>query len=203
MKILIIDDDKIITYAIKTIIESEKDMVVVDIGFSAEDAISLYQKHNPDILLLDIRMKDKTGIDAFREIISKDRNAKIIFLTTFLDDEYIKDSILLGASGYLLKSEFENIVPAIKSVYSGKSVFESEVASKIPSILNNSPVYDSKLTEKELEILKLISEGLNNKEIATVLFLSEGTIRNYISVILEKLNLRDRTQLTVYYIKGM
>lgn len=202
MKVVIIDDDKLITHALKTIIEMEEDIEVAALGFSADDAIKLYDEHLPDILLLDIRMNDKTGIDAFKEIIKKDPHANIVFLTTFLDDEYIKDSIMHGAKGYLLKSEFENIVPAIRSVLAGQSVFESEVASKIPNILNTSPKYDPDLSEKELEILKYISEGLNNKEIASTMFLSEGTIRNYISIILEKLNLRDRTQLAVYYIKG-
>lgn len=202
MKVVIIDDDKLITHALKTIIEMEEDIEVAALGFSADDAIKLYDEHLPDILLLDIRMNDKTGIDAFKEIIKKDPHANIVFLTTFLDDEYIKDSIMHGAKGYLLKSEFENIVPAIRSVLAGQSVFESEVASKIPNILNTSPKYDPDLSGKELEILKYISEGLNNKEIASTMFLSEGTIRNYISIILEKLNLRDRTQLAVYYIKG-
>lgn len=202
MKIVIIDDDKLITHALKTIIEMEGDMEVVDIGHSAEDAVRLYTKHVPDIMLLDIRMKDKTGIDAFKEIIAIFPGASIVFLTTFLDDEYIKDSIVHGAKGYLLKSEFENIVPAIRSVCAGQSVYESEVASKIPNILNTTPKYDPDLSDKELEILKYIAEGLNNKEIASEIFLSEGTVRNYISIILEKLNLRDRTQLAVYYIKG-
>lgn len=202
MKVLIIDDDKLITHALKTIIEMEEDMEVVDLGFSAEDAINLYDVHRPDILLLDIRMKEKSGIDAFKDIIKKHPEANIVFLTTFMDDEYIKDSIIHGAKGYLLKSEFENIVPAIRSVYAGQSVFESKVASKIPDILNTSPKYDPDLSEKELELLKYISEGLNNKEIANAMYLSEGTVRNYISVILEKLNLRDRTQLAVYYLKG-
>lgn len=202
MKVLIIDDDKLITHALKTIIEMEEDMEVVDLGFSAEDAINLYDVHRPDILLLDIRMKEKSGIDAFKDIIKKHPEANIVFLTTFMDDEYIKDSIIHGAKGYLLKSEFENIVPAIRSVYAGQSVFESKVASKIPDILNTSPKYAPDLSEKELELLKYISEGLNNKEIANAMYLSEGTVRNYISVILEKLNLRDRTQLAVYYLKG-
>lgn len=202
LKVLIIDDDKLITHALKTIIETENDMEVVALGFSAEDAILLYDEHRSDILLLDIRMKDKTGIDAFKDIIKKYPDANIVLLTTFLDDEYIKDSILHGAKGYLLKSEFENIVPAIRSVHAGQSVFESEVASKIPNILNARPKYDPDLSEKDLEILKYISEGLNNKEIASAMYLSEGTIRNYISIILEKLDLRDRTQLAVYYIKG-
>lgn len=147
-------------------------------------------------------MKEKSGIDAFKDIIKKHPEANIVFLTTFMDDEYIKDSIIHGAKGYLLKSEFENIVPAIRSVYAGQSVFESKVASKIPDILNTSPKYAPDLSEKELELLKYISEGLNNKEIANAMYLSEGTVRNYISVILEKLNLRDRTQLAVYYLKG-
>lgn len=204
MNILIIDDDKIITYALKTILESEGDINVVGTGYSKEDAIKLYNQYKPDIMLLDIRMGESTGIDALQEIIESHPEAKIIFLTTFLDDEYIIKAIALGAKGYLLKSEFENIIPAIRSVQAGQIVYESKVAEKIPTLIvsKTSEKIDVEMTDRELELMKLISEGYNNKEISGKLFLSEGTVRNYISIILDKLELRDRTQLAVYYIKN-
>lgn len=204
MNILIVDDDKLITYALKTIVESENDMKVVGTGYSKEDAVKLYKEHSPDITLLDIRMGAETGIDALSEILKQDRDAKIIFLTTFLDDEYIIKAISLGAKGYLLKSEFENIIPAIRAVRAGQIVYESQVAEKIPTLIVSKQNVENlvEISEREREIISLIAEGYNNKEISAQLYLSEGTVRNYISTILEKLDLRDRTQLAVYYVRN-
>ncbi|KGF13256.1 LuxR family transcriptional regulator [Peptostreptococcus sp. MV1] len=215
MKILVIDDDKMICFALKTIIESESDMEVIDIGHNYDDAISKYEELKPDICLFDIRIGEKTGIDALKDIKISHPDAKIIFLTTFLDQEYIRDSIKYGSSGYILKDDFENICPAIRAANAGQSVFGNKVFDSI-SILDNqandkakdSPDRDKKysliklLSEREIDILELIADGLSNKEIANRLYLSEGTIRNYISSILVKLDLRDRTQLAIYYLKN-
>lgn len=204
MKILIIDDDKLITYALKTIVESEGDMTVAALGYSKSDAVKLYNEHKPDITLLDIRMGEETGIDALSEILSTDKGAKVIFLTTFLDDEYIIKAISLGAKGYLLKSEFENIIPAIRAVQAGQIVYEAKVAEKIPTLIisKGAPEITHDITDREKEIMELIVEGYSNKEISGKLYLSEGTVRNYISTILDKLELRDRTQLAVYYVRN-
>ena len=137
-------------------------------------------------------------------ILATAPTAKILFLPTFSDDEYIVRALRLGAKGYLLKQDFESIVPALHAVYGGQNVFGSEVVKKIPDILSSPKepdVSELPLNEKEIEIMKLVAEGLNNKEIAQSLFLSEGTVRNYLSSTLEKLNLRDRTQLAIYYYK--
>ena len=211
MKVLVIDDDKMICIALKTIIESGGDMEVVASGYSYDDAISLYEKHNPDICLFDIQIGEKNGIDAMKTIRKDYPDAKIIFLTTFLDEGYIKDAINLGSQGYILKDDFESICPAIRAVNAGQVVFGSRVIENIGHIKDissdenktSAPESFSKLSERELEILKLISEGLNNKEISDKIFLSEGTIRNYISSMLEKLNLRDRTQLAIFYINSV
>lgn len=203
MKIVIIDDDKIISASLKIIIEASKEIKVVAIGNNADEAIALYERFKPDIILMDIRMGKKTGIDAAKEIISNDPLAKILFLTTFSDDEYIIDALKVGAKGYILKQHYESIVPSLKAVNIGQNVFGDEIVSKLPKILNKpSKKNDYKqydLNMKELEIISLISKGLSNKEISSQLFLSEGTIRNYISSILEKLSLRDRTQLAIFY----
>ena len=159
---------------------------------------------DPDILLMDIRMEGMNGLDAAATILGADPSAKILFLTTFSDDEYIIRALRLGAKGYLLKQDFESIVPALHAVYGGQNVFGSEVVKKIPDILSTPKepnVSELPLNEKEIEIMKLVAEGLNNKEIAQTLFLSEGTVRNYLSSTLEKLELRDRTQLAIYYYK--
>ena len=210
MKILVIDDDKMICIALKTIIESEVDMKVVASGYSYEDALSLFNIYSPDICLFDIQIGKKNGIEAMKEIRLENPSAKIIFLTTFLDEDYIKDAIKLGSQGYILKDDFESICPAIRAVNAGQVVFGSKVIENIghiKDIFSSNKKSDSNnklnsLTQRELEILKLISEGLNNKEISDKIFLSEGTIRNYISSMLEKLNLRDRTQLAIFYINS-
>lgn len=204
MKILVIDDDKMICFALKTIIEANEDMEVVAIGHSYEDAIKLYSLHLPDICLFDIQIGERTGIDALKTIKEKNSLAKVIFLTTFLHEDYINSALSLGSSGYLLKEDFENIAPAIRAVFAGQSVFGREVIHNINSLPKAEPPSKtlSLLSEREIEVLALIADGLNNKEIATKLFLSEGTIRNYISSMLEKLELRDRTQLAIFYLKS-
>lgn len=204
MKVLVVDDDRVVGISLKTILEAEPDITVPALGKDGTEAISLYKEHQPDILLMDIRMEGMNGLDAATAILAADPSAKILFLTTFSDDEYIVRALRLGAKGYLLKQDFESIVPALHAVYGGQNVFGSEVVKKIPDILSSSKepdVSELPLNEKEIEIMKLVAEGLNNKEIAQTLFLSEGTVRNYLSSTLEKLELRDRTQLAIYYYK--
>lgn len=205
MQIVIVDDDDIVLMSLKTIIET-RGIEVVGVGKSGEDAISLYEKYQPDILLSDIRMNGLTGIEAATKIIEKYENAKILFLTTFSDDEYVISAISCGAKGYILKQDFEGIIPALKAVFSGQSVFGGNIVEKIPVVNrkeNTYGYYENKgITQKEYEIITLVAEGMNNKEIANELFLSEGTVRNYLSNILEKLQMRDRTQLVVDYYKN-
>lgn len=202
MNIIIIDDDKMITYALKTIVGSDSEIEVVGIGYGYEDAIIFLEKERIDIALLDIRMGDKTGIDILEYINNKNIDTRVLFLTTFLDDEYIKKALSLGAYGYILKDDFENIIPAIKAVNAGQKVFGSNVLNTIYNERTNKEELSTILTKKELIILKEVAEGLNNKEISSKLYLSEGTVRNYISLILEKLDLRDRTQLAIYYLNN-
>lgn len=204
MNVLVVDDDRVVGISLKTILEAEPDITVPALGRDGAEAIALYNEHQPDILLMDIRMEGMNGLDAAATILATDPTAKILFLTTFSDDEYIVRALRLGAKGYLLKQDFESIVPALHAVYGGQNVFGSEVVKKIPDILSSPKepdVSELPLNEKEIEIMKLVAEGLNNKEIAQTLFLSEGTVRNYLSSTLEKLELRDRTQLAIYYYK--
>ncbi len=204
MKVLVVDDDRVVGISLKTILEAEPDITVPALGKDGTEAIALYKEHQPDILLMDIRMEGMNGLDAATTILATTPSAKILFLTTFSDDEYIVRALRLGAKGYLLKQDFESIVPALHAVYGGQNVFGTEVVKKIPDILSTPKepdVSELPLNEKEIEIMKLVAEGLNNKEIAQTLFLSEGTVRNYLSSTLEKLELRDRTQLAIYYYK--
>ncbi len=202
MDIIIVDDDFFVTTALKTILEASKKVAVLATGTDGEDAVSLYRNHHPDILLTDIQMKKKSGLEATEEILSEFPNAKILLLTTFSDDEYIVKALKLGAKGYLLKQDYESILPALEAVGSGQSVFGTEIVSKIPELLQSSSSFDYSaygISEKEIGIIQFVADGYSNKEIASKLFLSEGTVRNYLSTILEKLELRDRTQLAVFY----
>lgn len=204
MKIVIVDDDNIVAMSLKTILSAADDVEVVGLGYDGNDAVSLYNEFRPDILLTDIQMKNKSGLEAAQEIVEKYPQAKIILLTTFRDDDYVRQALNVGAKGYILKQDFESVLPAVRAVASGQSVFGSEIIDAIPRIVmeRSENVYDERgITDKEKEIIELVAEGLSNKEIAGRLFLSEGTVRNYISLVLEKLELRDRTQLACFYYK--
>lgn len=205
MKVLVVDDDNLVAVSLKTILEASDRMEVPALGYSGKEAVSLYESVKPDVLLMDIRMGEMSGIEAAEEILKGHPAAKILFLTTFSDDEYIVKALNMGVKGYILKQDFEGIVPAIDAVYGGQSVFGGEIVGKIPVLMQNKEEFDYSqydISEKEQEIIEFVAEGLSNREIAGQLFLSEGTVRNYISVILEKLGLRDRTQLAVFYYKN-
>lgn len=202
MKVLIIDDDKLVCSSLKTILEA-KEVEVAGVGYSGKDAIELYDTHSPDVLLMDIRMENVNGVDASEAILQKHPDAKILFLTTFSDDEYIVKALKLGVKGYILKQNFESIVTSLEAVNSGQNVFNTEIISKIPNLLiqKENDIVKYHLTEREITFLELVAKGMNNKEIADTLFLSEGTVRNYLSNLLNKLELRDRTQLAIFYYK--
>ena len=202
MRIVLIDDDQLVCMSLKMILEADSDITVEAVGNDGSDAVPLYKEYNPDVLLMDIRMKGMNGTDALAELIKVYPDAKVLFLTTFVDDEYIVKALELGAKGYIVKQNYENIVPALKAVYSGQNVYGTEVMEKIPELMKSADSFDYSsydISDKEYEIITLVADGLSNKEIATNLYLSEGTIRNYLSSILEKLELRDRTQLAVFY----
>lgn len=207
MRVLIVDDDRLVTSSLKMILESDSEIEVIGTGNSGKEAVDLYMALKPDVLLMDIRMEEMTGIEAAKTILEKDKSAKVLFLTTFSDEEYIAEAFRIGAKGYILKQDYESIIPSVKAVFMGQRVFGDEIITKIPVHLDNSRTRQPKdnfgLSEKEVEIITQVANGLSNKEIAEALFLSEGTVRNYISVILEKLNLRDRTQLAIFYYKNM
>lgn len=202
MNIVIIDDDKLVAVSLKTILESTGSVKVLAMGSCGEEAIELYSLFKPDVLLMDIRMNGMSGIEAGEKILAGYPDARILYLTTFSDDEYIIKAVLMGAKGYILKQDFESICPALETVMNGQTVFGSDVASKLPELLTNHSSFDFDrygIVEKEQEIIEQVAKGLSNKEIAALLYLSEGTVRNYISTILEKLSLRDRTQLAIFY----
>lgn len=213
IKVLVIDDDNLVAVSLKTILECDSDIEVVGIGNDGREAIKMYKEFVPDVILMDIQMKYMSGLEASEMILKENDTAKILLLTTFSDNEYILKALEIGTKGYILKQDFESIIPSVKAIYNGQSVLGGEVVAKLPSIYTNAGVDNqtgnslgekyamNELTEKEIDVVKLVAEGMNNKEIANELCLSEGTVKNYISVILEKLQLRDRTQLAIYYLK--
>ena len=205
MKIVIIDDDALVAISLKTILEADSQVEVLATGNSGKEAISLYEQYQPEIMLMDIRMNEMSGLEAGEQIIKNHPEAKILYLTTFLDDEYIVKAINLGAKGYILKQDFEGIIPALKAVYEGQSVFGQDIVCKLQDLINKNSKVDFvkyEISDKEASIMAEVAAGLSNKEIAQKLFLSEGTVRNYISTILEKTQLRDRTQLAIFYLIG-
>lgn len=208
MRIVIIDDDPLVAQALRTILQADPDVHVVAIGNDGDQALSLYQEYLPDILLMDIRMKHVTGLTAGENILQVFPAARIFFLTTFADDEYIIKALRMGAKGYLLKQDFSSIVPSLKTVLAGQSVFGKDIIARLPLFTAKKPVENVSLskfgiTPKEISVLSLIAEGCSNREISDQLFVSEGTVRNSISVLLEKLNLKSRTQLAIFYLKSM
>ena len=203
MNLILIDDDLLVTTALKTILEADPELHVQATGASGVEAIFLYDKLCPDILLMDIRMKDTDGLAAAQAILTKYPDARILLLTTFSDDEYIVKALRIGAKGYLLKQDYSHLIPAIKAVYNGQTVFGTEITGRLPELLRGSgepDLNEFRLSEKEIDIIKGVASGQSNREIAESLYLSEGTVRNYLSTILAKLDLRDRTQLAVFYL---
>ncbi|OYQ65971.1 response regulator transcription factor [Aerococcus sp. 1KP-2016] len=215
MKILLVDDDALVTSGIAIILKAKAkewglQIDTVGIGRDGNEAIRLYGTHVPDVVLMDIRMPNMLGIEAGKIIQAKYPDARIIYLTTFLEDDYIIEALRSGAKGYLLKTDYEALLPAIEAVEQGHRVFGDEIIEKMPTYLDMAEhtaaasklaPLDPRLSEKDHELIYWVAQGMNNKEIANMMHFSEGTIRNYISEILEKLGVRDRTQLAIYYFK--
>jgi DNA-binding NarL/FixJ family response regulator len=207
IKVIIADDNSFIREGMKIILNTYEEFEVLDTVNDGQEALAYCKQHDVDIALLDVRMPNMNGVEATKRIAEQTKTKPII-LTTFDDDEYILDAIKNGAKGYLLKNtEPERIRDAITSVYNGISILQDVVLEKIKSNLKESietePKFDRSLfTERELDIMAQISKGLSNKEIAKRLFISEGTIANYISSILSKTGLEHRTQIAIYYLTG-
>lgn len=202
MKVLVVDDDRLVSSSLKTILEADGEIEVVGTLSGGAQAVEQFGKLNPDVLLMDIRMEGMTGLDAAQAILSEYPDAKILFLTTFSDDEYIARALKIGVKGYILKQNFESIAPSVKTVYAGQRVFGDEIITRLPEMHGVGEDFEKfGLNEREINLITQVANGLSNKEIAQKLFLSEGTVRNYVSTLLDKLALRDRTQLAIFYYK--
>ena len=196
MKILIVDDDLLVLNALSTIL-GKSGFEIVLATTDSKKAVETYKESEIDVVILDIRMKEVNGVDVAIEILEYDKDAKIMLLTTFNDRDDIIRALNKGVLGVILKDNVASLIPAIESVSLGNKILDNELNLK--NLFNTTKKDFDLLTQKEIEILEQIAKGLSNKEISEKLFLSEGTVRNYISGILEKLELRDRTQLAIYY----
>jgi two-component system, NarL family, response regulator LiaR len=205
MKLIIADDDTLISDSLKIYIEMNNDLEVIGTAKDGEEVITLCERELPDVILMDVRMPHMNGVEATRRVKQKWPKIHIVMLTTFNESKLIKEALLAGAEGYLLKSTpADGIVERIKAIGKGAVVLDTQVFENLYSINPNSRLnVDLKdkdiLTQRETEILYLVAQGHSNKEIADTVHLSEGTVRNFISSIIGKLGLRDRTQLAVYY----
>lgn len=196
MKILMVDDDSLVLNALSTIL-GKSGYEIVLATTDSKKAIETYKENKIDVVILDIRMKEVNGVDVAIEILEFDKDAKIMLLTTFNDRDDIIRALNKGVLGVILKDNVASLIPAIESVSLGNKILDNELNLK--NLFNTTKKDFNLLTQKDIEILEQIAKGLSNKEISEKLFLSEGTVRNYISGILEKLELRDRTQLAIYY----
>lgn len=196
MKILMVDDDLLVLNALSTIL-GKSGFEIVLATTDSKKAVETYKESEIDVVILDIRMKEVNGVDVAIEILNFDKDAKIMLLTTFNDRDDIIRALNKGVLGVILKDNVASLIPAIESVSLGNKILDNELNLK--NLFNTTKKDFDLLTQKEIEILEQIAKGLSNKEISEKLFLSEGTVRNYISGILEKLELRDRTQLAIYY----
>ncbi|TFE26334.1 response regulator transcription factor [Cohnella luojiensis] len=188
IRIVIAEDQRMLLGALGSLLDLEEDMEVVGKASNGEKAIELVRLHQPDVCIMDIEMPGKSGLEAAEEL--KDLPCKVIILTTFARTGYFERAIKAGVSGYLLKdSPSEDLANTIRIVLSGRRVFAPELVDEAYSGDNENP-----LTEREKEVLELIADGKNTKEIATELYLTTGTIRNYISIILDKLNVSNRVE---------
>ena len=212
IKILIVEDQELIRQSLEIILSSQPGLSVIGLAGNGNEAVEMAGALSPDVILLDIRMPGMDGVSACRIIKEKYPGIKIIVLTTFDDDEYVFDAIKYGANGYLLKgTSVDELANAIRTVYNNGTLINPALASKLVGFFSKIAKGDipiprqepslTELNQRENDIVKQVCKGYSNKEIAHTLFLSEGTVRNSISTILAKLNLRDRTQLVLYCLR--
>lgn len=210
IKIMIVDDQPLVREGLGTLLGLRPEIEVVGMAEDGIDALHKAQQLHPDIVLMDIRMPGVNGVEGTRLLKDKLPDMKVLILTTFNDSEYIFDALEEGASGYLLKDmPTDTIAQAILTVHHGGVVlpkdFTSQVLTELRMKSQNGPVEMPKgvqdLSNREVEVLTHLGEGLNNKEIADVLFITEGTVKNHVSNVIQKLGLRDRTQAAIYAVR--
>ncbi|MDD5936139.1 MAG: response regulator transcription factor [Clostridiales bacterium] len=205
IKLVIVDDDTIIREGLRMIMETQDDLEIVGICSNGKDAIKVCREQIPDVVLLDIRMPEMSGIEVAK-VVLEENIGKPLLLTTFDEPDLMIQAVKTNVSGYILKSSpAKTILSAIRTVSCGGTVFEKEVIDYISSNLGmttvKSKLFDE-LTDREYDVARLISQGLSNKEIGEKLFISDGTVRNHITSILSKTSLEHRTQIAIQFLSS-
>lgn len=211
MRVVIADDDAVVVESLRIVLDAQPDIEVAGCGTDGADAVRLAADAAPDIVLLDIQMPGMDGLAAAEKILDSPEPPRVVFLTTFSDDEYIVRALALGAAGYLIKQDVAGVAPALRAVMAGRSVLEGEVLERAVALGAGAPVAEKpdlttvfpQLTDREREVVALIAEGLDNREVAAAAYMGEGTVRNHISSILAKLHLKNRTQIAVAYWRAL
>jgi DNA-binding NarL/FixJ family response regulator len=207
MKVIICDDQAIVRDGLAMLLKLEPDIQVVGAAEDGATAVEMVERYKPDLVLMDLKMPILNGVEAARQIRTRYPEVKVLVLTTYNDDEWVFDAIQAGASGYLLKdTPRDDLVKAIRGTVNGRTYVDPAIAGKVLDQVSSHPIqestlFTSKLTEREVEVLRLIAKGLSNSDISERLYLSEGTIRNHVSAILSKLGVSDRTQAAVIAIQ--
>ena len=206
LRLLLVDDQKLMREGLRILLELEPDLKVVGEAENGEAALAAYAKHQPDVVLMDVRMPGMDGVEATWRLRERWPQARVIILTTFNDDEYVFEGLRAGALGYLLKDvSGAELAQAVRTVAAGGALIEPSVAQKVlaefarlvPPARPPDEGLPEPLTEREREVLRLLTRGLSNREIGARLSLAEGTVKNYVTQILQKLGVRDRTQAAV------
>lgn len=207
LRILLVDDHEVVRLGLATLLEDAPDVELVGEAGTAREALLACQRLNPDLVILDIRLPDQTGVEACREITQRWPHVKVIMLTSFADDDLISDAISAGAAGYILKQVGnEELLRAIEAVRRGEALLDPTVTHRVLQQMRQTEQLREigafrDLTKRELEVLVLVSQGKSNRGIARTLAVSEKTVRNHVSSLLDKLGLNNRIELATYAVK--
>lgn len=224
IRIMIADDQELMRESLQIVLELNEDMHVVAMAQNGEELLELLEKEPADVILMDVSMPKMDGVEATMQVKKKYPDIKIIILTTFDDDEYVLNALRYGASGYLLKGmSVPELSGAVRKVAAGGAMLNTDIVTKVVKMFSNLPAEEKnqgansqpdesfiqvdaqgigELTQMERNIIRLVAHGMNNKEIAQKLNFSEGTVRNAVSLTLNKLALRDRTQLAIWAVES-